>query len=115
MKKQAITLAVAGGIIGAVMVGFAPTSSAAPVSASMTAFRSATVSDVTDVRYYRRGYYGRRYYNPGAAIGLGILGAAAGAAAIGSGYYGPGYAYGGPGYGYYGDPYPYRRGYYNPY
>src|SRR3954454_19528271 len=115
MNKQAITLAVAGGIIGAVVVGFAPASSAAPVSASMTAFRSATAPDVTDVRYYRRGYYGRRYYNPGAAIGLGILGAAAGAAAIGSGYYGPGYAYGGPGYGYYGDPYPYRRGYYNPY
>src|SRR3954447_7574382 len=119
MNKQAITLAVAGGIIGAVVVGFAPASSAAPVSASMTAFNKATVSDVTDVRYYRRGYYGRGYYNPGAAIGLGILGAAAGAAAIGSGYYGPGYGYYGPGYGYsgpgYGYAYPYRRGYYYPY
>ncbi len=81
----------------------------------MAAFKQAKMSDVTDVRY-QRGYYGRRYYNPGAAIGLGILGAAAGAAAVGSGYYGPGYGYYGPaygpGYGYYGNPYPYRRGYY---
>jgi hypothetical protein len=119
MNKQTITIAVAGAIISAVVVGSVPASWAAPVSSSMAAFKQASLSDVTDV-YYRR-YYGRRYY-PGAAIGLGILGAAAGAAAIGSGYYGPGYGYYGPGYGYYGpgygyygDPYPYRRGYYYPY
>jgi 4-hydroxybenzoate polyprenyltransferase len=119
MNKQTITLAVAGAIIGAVVVGSAPPSWAAPLSSSMTAFKRATLSDVTDV-YYRRyygGYYGRRYYNRGAAIGLGILGAAAGAAAVaGSGYYGPyGPGYYGPSYGYYGTPYPYRRGYYYPY
>jgi transposase len=68
---------------------------------------AAQSSDVTDVRYYRRYYRGRGYYgNPGAAIGLGILGAAAGVAALGAyGAYGPSY-YGGQGYyggrGYYG-------------
>jgi hypothetical protein len=117
MKKQTITLVVAGAIIGAVAVTSAQPSSAAPLSSGMTAFKKSTISDVTDVRYRR--YYGRRYYNPGAAIGLGILGAAAGGAAVGSGYYGPGYGYYGPaygpGYGYYGNPYPYRRGYYYPY
>ena len=76
--------------------------------------QAAQSSDVTDVRYYRRYYRGRAYYgNPGAAIGLGILGAAAGAAALG--VYGSGYYYGGPRY--YSDPgyYGYRRGYYYPY
>ena len=44
--------------------------------------QAAPSSGVTDVRY--RHYRGRGYYgNPGAAIGLGILGAAAGAAALG--------------------------------
>jgi hypothetical protein len=105
-------------MVAAVVVGFAFPSAAAPISSTMTAFKQATTSDITDIRYRR--YYGRRYYNPGAAIGLGILGAAAGAAAVGSGYYGPGYGYYGPGYygpgyGYYGNPYPYRRGSYYPY
>src|SRR5664280_3793408 len=78
-------------------------SEAAPASSMAILKQAAQSSDVTDVRYYRRSYRGRAYYgNPGAAIGLGILGAAAGAAAYGA--YGPGY-YGGP----------YRRGYYYPY
>ena len=120
MNKQTIKLAVVGAIIGAVAVGVGSVSPswAAPVSSSTTAFKQAAPSDVTDVRYRR--YYGRRYYNPGAAIGLGILGAAVGAAVIGSGHYGPGYGYYGPGYGYYGwgyygSAYPYGRGYYDPY
>ena len=127
MSKQSITLAVAGAIIGAVAVGWAPATWAGSVSSSMSAFKQATVSDVTDVRYYRRGYYGRRVY-PGAAIGLGVVGAAAAAAAVGSGYYGPRYGYygpgygyqgyyaPGPGYGYYANPYPYAYPrYYSPY
>jgi hypothetical protein len=122
MNKQVISLAIAGAVVGAAMVGWVPATSAAPVSSSVTAFKQATLSDVTDV-YYRRRYYGRRVY-PGAAIGLGVVGAAAAAAAVGSGYYGPGYGYYGPGYGYsgyygpgvgyYGNPYPYQR-YYYPY
>jgi len=113
MDMQTITLAVAAAIIGAVVIGSVPAALAAPASSGMSAFKQATLSDVTDVRYYRRGFYGRR-----AAIGLGVVGAAAAAAAVGSGYYGPGYY--GPGYGYsgyyaapgyYGNPYPYRRYY----
>lgn len=107
--KQAVAVAVA--VVGAVMLSSVLPSGAAPVSSSMTILKQAA-SGVTDVRY--RYYRGRRYYGgPGAAIGLGILGAAAGAAAYGAygpGYYGPGYY--GPGYG---APYPYRRRYYYPY
>ena len=110
MNKQTTKRAVAAAVVGAVMLGSVPPSGAAPVS-SMTILKQAGPSSgVIDVRY--RYYRGHRYYgNPGAAIGLGILGAAAGAAAYGA--YGPGYY--GPGYyapGYYGTPYPYRRGYY---
>ena len=118
MNKQATRWAVAVAAVGVVMLGSVPPSEAAPVSSIAILKQAARSSDVTDVRYYRRYYRGRAYYgNPGAAIGLGILGAAAGAAALGSGYYGPGYNYG-PGYyapGYYGAPYPYRRGYYYSY
>jgi len=103
MNKQTITLAVAGAIVGVVVVGSAGPSWAAPVSSSRTAFKQVTLSNVTDVRHRR--YYGRRYYNPGAAIGSGYYGP-------GYGYYGPGYR---PGYGYYGNPYPYGGGYYYPY
>lgn len=110
MSKQPTTLAVAGAIIGVVVVGWVPATWATPASSSMTAFKQATLSDVTDV-YYRRGYYGRRIY-PGAPIGT-----AAAATAIGSRYYGPG-GYYGPGYcsvyygpGYYGPGYCYL-GYY---
>lgn len=110
--KRAIVVAVVG--VGTAMLGSVPSSVAAPVSSGMTALKQADVSsEVTDARY--RHYRGRRYYGgPGAAIGLGILGAAAGAAAYGA--YGPGYYYG-PGPGYYGAPYPYpyQRRYYSPY
>ena len=54
MNKQTITLAVAGAIIGAVVVGSASPSSAIPVTSSMTAFKQATRSDVTDIYYHRR-------------------------------------------------------------
>ncbi|MBV8850882.1 MAG: hypothetical protein JOZ16_15005 [Methylobacteriaceae bacterium] len=69
----------------------------------------AVSAQVTDVqyRYYRRGYYRRGYGwgapAVGAAIGLGVLGAAAAAASTPYyGGYGYGYPYGGygcyPGY-----------------
>ena len=114
MNQQTMKRAVAVAVFGVAMLGSVPPSEAAPVSSMAILKQAAQSSDVTDVRYYRRYYRGRAYYgNPGAAIGLGILGAAAGAAALG--VYGPGYYYGGPGYyggrGYYG----YRRGYYYPY
>jgi hypothetical protein len=116
MNMQTTKWAVAVAVVGVVMLGLVPPSGAAPVSSIAILKQAVQSSDVTDVRYYRRYYRGRAYYgNPGAAIGLGILGAAAGAAAYGAygpGYYGPSY-YGGPGY--YGAPYPYRRNYYYPY
>ena len=106
MNKQTTKWAFAGAVVGVVMLGSVPPSGAAPVSSMVILRQAAQSSDVTDVRYYRRYYRGRAYYgNPGAAIGLGILRAAAGAAALGAyGAYGPGY-YGGP----------YRGGYYYPY
>ena len=113
MNQQTMKRAVAVAVFGAAMLGSVLPSGAAPVSSMAILKQAAQSSDVTDVRYYRRYYRGRAYYgNPGAAIGLGILGAAAGAAAYGAygpGYYGPGYY----GQGYYGAPY--RRGYYYPY
>ena len=116
MNTQATKWAVAVAVVGVMMLGLVLPSEAAPASSMAILKQAAQSSDVTDVRYYRRSYRGRAYYgNPGAAIGLGILGAAAGAAAYGAygpRYYGgPGYYYGGPGY--YGAPY--RRGYYYPY
>lgn len=116
MNNQTTNRAVAVAVVGAVMLGSVPPSGAAPVS-SMTILKKAVPSSgAIDVRY--RYYRGHRYYGgPGAAIGLGlgILGAAAGAAAygayaaVGPGYYAPGYYT--PGY--YGSPY--RRSYYYPY
>ena len=118
MNHQIIKGAVAVAVFGAAMLGSVLPSGAAPISPSTSLpEQAASSSGVTEVyyrRHYRRGYYGA----PGAAIGLGILGAAAGAAAYGAygeGYYGRGYA---PGYyapGYYGGPYPYHRQYYAPY
>jgi hypothetical protein len=118
MNQQTMKRAVAVALFGAAMLGSVLPSGAAPISPSTTLLKqAASSSGVTEV-YYRR-YRGRGYYRaPGAAIGLGILGAAAGAAAYGaygSGYYGPGYAPGHYGPGYNGAPYPYRRDYYYPY
>ena len=86
MNTQATKWAAA--VVGVMMLGLVPPSQAAPASSMAILKQAAQSSDVTDVRYYRRSYRGRAYYgNPGAAIGLGILGAAAGAAAYGA--YGP--------------------------
>ncbi|UQD95970.1 hypothetical protein JEY30_30930 [Bradyrhizobium japonicum] len=115
MNQQTMKYAIAVALFGAAMLGSVLPSGAAPISPSTTLLtQAASSSGVTEI-YYRRHYRGRGYYGaPGAAIGLGILGAAAGAAAYGAyggSYYGPGYY--APGY--YGGPYPYRRQYYAPY
>jgi hypothetical protein len=119
MNQQTMKYAIAVALFGAATLGSVLPSGAAPISPSTTLLTQAASSSAVPEVYYRRHYRGRGYYGaPGAAIGLGILGAAAGAAAYGAyggGYYGPGYA---PGYyapGYYGGPYPYRRQYYAPY
>jgi len=115
MDQQIMKHAIAVALFGAATLGSVLPSGAAPTSPSTALLtQGASSSAVTEV-YYRRHYRGRGYYGaPGAAIGLGILGAAAGAAAYGAyggSYYGPGYY--APGY--YGGPYPYRRQYYAPY
>jgi len=115
MNQQTMKYAIAVALFGAAMLGSVLPSGAAPISPSTTLLtQAASSSGVTEI-YYRRHYRGRGYYGaPGAAIGLGILGAAAGAAAYGAyggSYYGPRYY--APGY--YGGPYPYRRQYYAPY
>jgi hypothetical protein len=118
MNHQIVKGAVAVALFGAAMLGSVLPSGAAPIPPStIVPTHAASSSGLIEV-YYRRHYRGRYYGAPGAAIGLGILGAAAGAAAYGAygdGYYGRGYA---PDYyapGYYGGAYPYRRQYYAPY
>lgn len=106
MKTKTMKRAAVVAIAGAVALGAATSSWAAPVSSSTRAVKETAPSVVSDVRYYRgyRGYHAYRghYYRgngPGVALGvLGVAGAVAGAAAYGNGYYG------GPGY--------YRQGYY---
>ena len=115
MNMHTKTSAIAVALFGAAMLGSVLPSGAAPISPSSALLTQAAPSfGMTEV-YYRRHYRSRGYRRaPGAAIGLGVLGAAAGAAAYGA--YGPSY---GPGYyapGHYGGgPYPYRRQYYAPY
>jgi hypothetical protein len=93
--KQAVVIAVAG----ALALGATTPSWAAPVLSSTTIVKQMAPSSVSDVRYRGR-YYGNR--GAGIALGvLGVVGAVAGAAAYGNGYYGD------PGYyqqGYYGSP-----------
>ena len=117
MNRQSMKRAVVIAVAGAVALGAASPSWAAPVLSSTTAVKAAAPSAVSDVRY--RGH--RRYYrNNGAGIALGILGVAgavAGAAVYNNGYYGDrgyyrqGYYGGGPDYGYGGGPnyYGYRN------
>jgi hypothetical protein len=107
------------GVVGAFAIATASPSWAATALPNVAAVKAAASNQVTDVRYYRRGYvrhgyygrgyfrrgyYGGGYFDPGAAaaagVVLGLFGAAAGAAAAAPYYYGsPGY-YGG----YYGYP-----------
>jgi hypothetical protein len=116
--NRKIIVPLAGALALAAMEIGAGSASAAPMG--MTPKASVdTPSQLSDVQYrYRRyGYrgYRRGWGGPalGAAVGLGVLGAAA-AAATAAPYYGGGYGY--PAYGYGGGyGYPYGGGYYSPY
>ncbi len=117
MNKQTMKRAALIAIAGAVALGAATPSWAAPVPSSTRALENAAPSVVTDVRY--RGHRARNYRGNGAGVALGVLGLAAGvvagAAAYGQqDYYGsPGY-YGNPGYYGPGNPGYYGQGYSNP-
>ncbi len=102
--KRTLKCAVIGALVGVTALGAIAPAWSAPVMSSTTALKSATPSDVSDVRY--RG--GRRYYrNDGAAIALGVLGVV-GAVAATQAYrrQNRGYGYGG-----YGNPGYYQQGY----
>lgn len=107
-----IGMAAVVSVVGAFAIATASPSWAATSLPNVAAVKAAASIQVSDVRYYRRGYarhgyyrrgyYGGGYYDPGAAaaagVALGLFGAAAGAAAAGPYYYGgPGY-YGYPPY-----------------
>ena len=120
--KHAIAVSVAAvvGVAGAFAIATVSPSWAAVTLPNVAAVKASASIQLSDVRYYRRGYarhsyyrrgyyrrgsYGGGYYDPGAAaaagLALGLFGAAAGAATA------P-YYYGAPGYyapyGYYGYP-----------
>ena len=118
MIKQTMKRAAFIAIAGAVALGAATPSWAAPVSSSMSAVENVAPSMVTNVRY--RGHQVRHYRAngaDGAAVAFGILGAAA--AVAGAAAYGQQDYYGAPGYyrqdnpGYYpqGNPGYYRQDY----
>jgi hypothetical protein len=96
-RKFAIALA------GTLALSAAGTATAAPVGTNTAAVKAAAPSEVTDVRWYGRGW---GWGGPGPVFGGLALGLA-GAAVLGAPYWGYGY----PGYyGYAYNPYPY--GYY---
>jgi hypothetical protein len=85
--KNAMALGATGAL--AVAIATASPSWAAPVLSNTAAVRTAASNQVTEVRYYGRGHYGRGY---------------------GRGFYGPGYYGGGYGRGFYGGGYGYPYG-----
>jgi hypothetical protein len=105
--NRKIIVPLAGALALATAMDVAVTSASAAPMGIAPRTTVALSAPVTDVQYrYRRGY--RRGYGwggpaLGAAVGLGVLGAAAAAAS--SPYYG-GYGYGYPAYGGYGYGYP---------
>jgi hypothetical protein len=107
--KHAMALAAGGALIaGTVAIATASPSSAMPVLSNTAAVTTAASNYVTDIRYYRRGYYGRGY-------GRGYYGRGYRRGYYGRGYYGRRYYGGGYGYPYYGGgygyPYSYSYGY----
>jgi hypothetical protein len=117
MSGKTILKLASAGLIGATLIGTGPSAIAAPMGIAPKVAVAAS-SPVTDVQYrrwggggwgYRRGWGGGGWGwgGPalGAAIGLGVLGAAAAASTpYYYGYPAYGYGYGYPGY-YYGYPY----------
>ncbi|MGA7383870.1 MAG: hypothetical protein WBW81_03980 [Methylocella sp.] len=101
--KNVMALGAAGALIaGAIAIATASPSRAMPVLSDTAAVKTAAPSQVTDVYYYRRGYYGHRYYRRGYY----------GRRYYGRRYYGYGYPYRGYyGYPYYGNPLPFPFGY----
>ncbi len=64
--KNAMALGAGGALIaGAVVIDTASPSWAAPVLSNTAAVRAAALNQVTDVRYYHRGYHGHGYYRRG--------------------------------------------------
>jgi len=81
MNNQTMKGALVIAIAGTVALGAVTPSWSAPVLSTTTAVKAAAPSAVSDVRSRNRGYY----HNDGAALALGILGAA-GAVAAGTAY-----------------------------
>jgi hypothetical protein len=95
--KNVMALGASGALIaGAVAIATASPSWAMPVLSGTAAVKTAASNQVTDVRYYRRGYHRHGYYGRRGYYGRGY----------GRGYYGGGY-----GYPYGGYPYPYAYSY----
>jgi hypothetical protein len=106
--KNAMALGATGalGVACAVAIATASPSWATPVLSNTAAVRTAASNQVTEVRYYGRGHYGRGY-------GRGFYGRGYGRGYYGGGY-GRGFYGGGYGYPYGGYAYPYYP-YANPY
>jgi hypothetical protein len=107
--KNVMALGAGGALIaGAVAIATASPSWTMPVLPNTVAVTTAASNQVTDVRYYGRGYYGRGY-------GRGYYGRGYYGRGYGRGYYGRGYYGGGYGYPYGGYPYAYPYAYSNPF
>ena len=64
--KHVMALGAGGAFVaGAVAIATVSPSWAMPVLSHTAAVSTAASNPVTDVRYYRRGYYGHRYYRRG--------------------------------------------------
>jgi hypothetical protein len=103
MMKNVMTLGAGGALVaGAVAIATASPSWTMPVLPNTAAVTTAASNQITDVRYYRRGYYGRGY-------GRGYYGRGYRRGYYGRGYYGRGYGYGGYPYAY-SNPFPFGYG-----
>ena len=95
--KNVMALGIGGALIaGAVAIATASPSWTMPVLPNTVAVTTAASNQITDVRYYRRGY-GRGYYGRGYRRGYYGRGYYGHRGYYSPGYYGPGYY--GPGYG----------------